>query len=184
MEVKIALLSALSEIFGDRFSYSNTENNDLLSIYNRISATISGNPQSQTGLSEWVLESLRKPFFDLRNSCYHLIKGMVAPGNPFSYSIPRNLESGSLWRITKIQECPGFLQLLLNRNSEQVTEGLHLRFEILGSFIRLVNEDPSIQRVIVDVLGSQNYHAIVYYLKQGSIYVPIKATAIVEDSHM
>jgi len=177
LDFKITAVNSLTKIFGARFSYSEVENDTLISIYNSISERIS---QNSNGIAQFILESLQKPFYELRKSCYSLVKALICPNAPFAYTFQ------ALWRIGKVRECPGLLEFLLNRNTENVTEGLHIRYEIFLSFIQLINtaDDLSLQSSsLVNLLGTQLYHTISYYLKQGAVYVPIKATPIVEDTH-
>jgi len=149
LDTKLAGYYAFTQIFENFQQSSHGEVGKCKIIYENML----DDPET----TQFILETLKKPFFDVRKAAYAMLKAIAA----FD------------WGIMHIIQVPGFLEHLLNRNVETVTEGFSWKYNIL----QCITENSNVR----NILSPEQYYAILFYLKCGIIHVPAVSAPLVKE---
>jgi len=153
MEQKIAFLKSLSEML-ERKTTSPEESTTLMTIFDSIEA------QLGDSFGSLCLTFLKKPFWELREATYIVVKGTCRYG----------------WGIMKLLKAAGLFEFFLNRNSEIEYQGSEWKFVTLQTLVG----HPKAK----ELLGLQMYHDCLEYLRHGIHYKPTEAATILKDETM
>eukprot|EP01126_Amoeba_proteus_P020493 TRINITY_DN2083_c0_g1_i16.p1 TRINITY_DN2083_c0_g1~~TRINITY_DN2083_c0_g1_i16.p1 ORF type:complete len:120 (-),score=26.88 TRINITY_DN2083_c0_g1_i16:91-450(-) len=115
--------------------------------------------ETETGesLMVFILELLKKPFYELRDAVYVTLKGL----------------SRYAWGLKKIAESRDIVDVLLSRNSESSPEGQFWKFTLLENFV----SHPEGKKI----LGLQCFYDCSEYIASGPHFQRASSIPVLKD---